>query len=112
MKRSTNPDYKTCGHHDDKRSRYRTAVHEVGVPGGEVGLEEAPTQDDPHCGEPLRRCQGCKPDRLRYAVSERVFDIRTEVVVGEWLQVGPAGNRVYLGVPEGGTGAGVLVLHA
>jgi carboxymethylenebutenolidase len=32
--------------------------------------------------------------------------------VGEWLDVGPAGNRAYLAVPEGGTGAGVLVLHA
>jgi carboxymethylenebutenolidase len=34
------------------------------------------------------------------------------VDVGGWLQVGPAGNRAYLAVPEGGTGAGVLVLHA
>jgi carboxymethylenebutenolidase len=32
--------------------------------------------------------------------------------MGEWLQVGPAGNRAYLAVPESGTGAGVLVLHA
>ena len=32
--------------------------------------------------------------------------------MGEWLQVGPAGNRAYLAVPEGGAGAGVLVLHA
>jgi carboxymethylenebutenolidase len=32
--------------------------------------------------------------------------------VGEWLQVGPTGNRAYLTVPERGTGAGVLVLHA
>jgi carboxymethylenebutenolidase len=32
--------------------------------------------------------------------------------MGEWLQVGPVGNRAYLAVPEGGTGAGVLVLHA
>jgi carboxymethylenebutenolidase len=32
--------------------------------------------------------------------------------VGEWLQVGPTGNRAYLAVPESGTGAGVLVLHA
>jgi carboxymethylenebutenolidase len=32
--------------------------------------------------------------------------------VGEWLQIGPAGNRAYLAVPERGTGAGVLVLHA
>jgi carboxymethylenebutenolidase len=32
--------------------------------------------------------------------------------VGEWLQVGPTSNRAYLAVPESGTGAGVLVLHA
>jgi carboxymethylenebutenolidase len=32
--------------------------------------------------------------------------------MGEWLQVGPGGNRAYLAVPENGTGAGVLVLHA
>ncbi len=32
--------------------------------------------------------------------------------MGEWLQVGPAGNRAYLAVPEHGRGAGVLVLHA
>ena len=32
--------------------------------------------------------------------------------MGEWLQVGPAGNRAYLAVPDSGTGAGVLVLHA
>jgi carboxymethylenebutenolidase len=32
--------------------------------------------------------------------------------VGEWKQVGPAGNRAYLAVPERGSGAGVLVLHA
>jgi carboxymethylenebutenolidase len=32
--------------------------------------------------------------------------------VGEWLQVGPTGNRAYLAVPERGAGAGVLVLHA
>jgi carboxymethylenebutenolidase len=32
--------------------------------------------------------------------------------MGEWLQVGPAGDRAYLAVPEGGTGPGVLVLHA
>jgi carboxymethylenebutenolidase len=41
-----------------------------------------------------------------------MFGIRTEVGMGEWLQVGPAGNRAYLAVPESGTGAGVLVLHA
>jgi carboxymethylenebutenolidase len=35
-----------------------------------------------------------------------------EVGMGEWLQVGPAGNRAYLAVPESGAGAGVLVLHA
>jgi carboxymethylenebutenolidase len=34
------------------------------------------------------------------------------VGVGEWLQVGPAGNRAYLAVPQGGSGPGVLVLHA
>jgi carboxymethylenebutenolidase len=34
------------------------------------------------------------------------------VGVGEWLQVGATGNRAYLAVPERGTGAGVLVLHA
>ena len=32
--------------------------------------------------------------------------------MGEWLQVGPVGNRAYLAVPQSGTGAGVLVLHA
>lgn len=32
--------------------------------------------------------------------------------MGEWLQGGLAGNRAYLAVPEGGTGVGVLVLHA
>ena len=32
--------------------------------------------------------------------------------MGEWLQVGPAGNRAYLAVPKRGAGAGVLVLHA
>jgi carboxymethylenebutenolidase len=32
--------------------------------------------------------------------------------VGEWLHVGPARNRAYLAVPEGGSGSGVLVLHA
>jgi carboxymethylenebutenolidase len=32
--------------------------------------------------------------------------------MGEWVNVGSAGNRAYLAVPDGGTGAGVLVLHA
>ncbi len=32
--------------------------------------------------------------------------------MGDWLHGGPAGNRAYLAVPDGGTGAGVLVLHA
>jgi carboxymethylenebutenolidase len=32
--------------------------------------------------------------------------------MGEWLHVGPEGNCAYLAVPERGTGAGVLVLHA
>jgi carboxymethylenebutenolidase len=32
--------------------------------------------------------------------------------MGEWLQVGPAGDRAYLAVPEDGAGPGVLVLHA
>ncbi len=32
--------------------------------------------------------------------------------MGKWLQVGPEGNRAYLSVPDSGTGAGVLVLHA
>jgi carboxymethylenebutenolidase len=41
-----------------------------------------------------------------------MFGVRTEVSVGEWLQVGPAGTRAYLAVPEIGAGAGVLVLHA
>jgi carboxymethylenebutenolidase len=43
---------------------------------------------------------------------EQMFVTRMEVEMGEWLQVGPAGNRAYLAVPDGGTGAGVLVLHA
>jgi len=41
-----------------------------------------------------------------------MFGVRTEVGMGEWLQVGPAGDRAYLAVPERATGAGVLVLHA
>jgi carboxymethylenebutenolidase len=41
-----------------------------------------------------------------------MFGVRTEASVGEWLQVGPTGNRAYLAVPETGAGAGVLVLHA
>lgn len=57
-------------------------------------------------------CPLGKPNRLRYAALERAFFVRTEVGVGEWLQVGLAGNRAYLAVPERGTGAGVLVLHA
>lgn len=32
--------------------------------------------------------------------------------MGEWMDIEPAGNRAYLAVPEGGAGAGVLVLHA
>jgi carboxymethylenebutenolidase len=32
--------------------------------------------------------------------------------MGEWMDVGPSGNRAYLAVPDGGSGAGVLVLHA
>ena len=32
--------------------------------------------------------------------------------MGEWLQVGPKGDRAYLAVPADGTGPGVLVLHA
>jgi carboxymethylenebutenolidase len=49
---------------------------------------------------------------LRYAAPERTFDIRLEMSMGEWLQVGPAGNRAYLAMPEKGSGGGVLVLHA
>ena len=41
-----------------------------------------------------------------------MFGARTEVSVGEWRHVGPTGNRAYLAVPDRGTGAGVLVLHA
>jgi len=40
-----------------------------------------------------------------------MFGVRTGVSVGEWLH-GGQGNRAYLAVPERGTGAGVLVLHA
>ena len=32
--------------------------------------------------------------------------------MGEWLRVGPADDRAYLAIPDGGSGAGVLVLHA
>ena len=32
--------------------------------------------------------------------------------MSEWLRVGPGDTRAYLAVPEGGTGPGVLVLHA
>jgi carboxymethylenebutenolidase len=41
-----------------------------------------------------------------------MFGVRTEVSVGEWLQVGPTSDRAYLAVPERGAGPGVLVLHA
>lgn len=41
-----------------------------------------------------------------------MFGVRTEVSVGEWLHVEPAGNRAYLAMPDSGVGAGVLVLHA
>lgn len=41
-----------------------------------------------------------------------MFGVRTEASVGEWRHVGPTGNRAYLAVPEGGSGPGVLVLHA
>jgi len=60
----------------------------------------------------FRPCPLGKPDRRRYALSEPMFGVRTEVGVGEWQHVGPAGNRAYLAVPESGTRAGVLVLHA
>ena len=43
----------------------------------------------------------------------RTYDLFTDgVSVGEWLHVGPAEHSSYLAVPDGGTGAGVLVLHA
>ena len=32
--------------------------------------------------------------------------------MGEWLQIEPSGNRAYLALPDSGSGAGVLVLHA
>jgi carboxymethylenebutenolidase len=41
-----------------------------------------------------------------------MFGARTEVSMGKWLHVGPADSHAYLAVPESGTGAGVLVLHA
>ena len=41
-----------------------------------------------------------------------MFVVRTEAGVGEWVQAGATGHRAYLAVPEGGTGPGVLVLHA
>jgi carboxymethylenebutenolidase len=41
-----------------------------------------------------------------------MFGVRTRVSVGEWVQVGPTGNRAYQAVLERGAGPGVLVLHA
>ena len=32
--------------------------------------------------------------------------------MGEWITIGPNGNRAYQAVPPGGSGPGVLVLHA
>lgn len=53
-----------------------------------------------------------KSHHIVQPVSERMFDVRTEVGMGEWAHVGPEGTRAYRAVPDGGTGPGVLVLHA
>src|SRR5215213_2066508 len=53
-----------------------------------------------------------KHDRPRYALPEQTFGVRTEGSMGEWVPVASTGNQAYLAVPEGGSGPGVLVLHA
>src|SRR4029078_1098345 len=53
-----------------------------------------------------------KPDAPRYAAPERMFGVRTEGGMGEWVPVGSTGHRAYLAAPEHGAAPGVLVLHA
>lgn len=57
-------------------------------------------------------CLLVKQIRIRYSALERTFDVRTETRVGDWVRIGADEKRAYLAVPESGSGAGVLVLHA
>jgi hypothetical protein len=90
------PDTKeeTCEDHGDHAGHHRSGRPKVNV-------DEADGVNRRHnryrsCPPVLsvNRSTASKPDHLIYTVSERTFGVRTEVGVGEWLQVGPAGNRV------------------
>lgn len=61
--------------------------------GGRCGAPELSSSCD---GEACRLCPLGKPDRLRYAVSERMFGVRTEMGAGELLLVEPAGSHACL----------------